>query len=315
MNILLALILSISISASIDSTTLWIGNQTAMHLQAEVTNGEQVTFPQIEHQIADGVEVISRQPIDTLLQGNTTKYTQDIILTSFQDSLYYIDSLPFVSAGETIYANGVSLNVIQPFVIDTANSAIFDIKDIANAPIWWWGIIRWILLALLLIGIGIGIWYLVRYLRQRQQPEAEQIAPELLRPADEVALEKLNQIKEDKIWQHGRTKDYYSDITDVLREYISRVFEIGSVEMTSDEILSSLKKPLKGEEDTWKQLRRIFTLSDLVKFAKWSPLPDESESVVKEATQFVEATRNRIVKETPQDESQQQSDQENHDIQ
>ena len=102
--------------------------------------------------------------------------------------------------------------------------------------------------------------------------------------------EQLDAIKEEKIWQSGRTKDYYSAITEVLKEYISRVFDIDSVEMTTYEILGGLKKPLKNEASTWKQLKDLLTLADLVKFAKWSPLPDENEKIVKEAIDFVNNT-------------------------
>lgn len=302
---LLGIILTIAVSASIDSTTLWIGNQTTMHLEAQTSQSTQIIFPELGHELTAGVEIIERMPIDTTFQGDNMHLKQDLVITSFQDSLYYIDSIPFVSGNDTIYANGVSLNVIQPFVIDTANAGIFDIKDIEKAPVWWWGIIRWILLALLIAGLGVGIYYLVKRLRKKDVSN-EPVPQEPLRPADELALEKLNQIKEDKIWQQGRTKDYYSEITNVLREYISRVFEIDSVEMTTYEILDSLKKPLKTEENTWKQLKRILSLADLVKFAKWSPLPDENEATIKESVDFVNNTRHFIKDSTDDNSTEQQ---------
>ncbi len=286
---LLSIILSVVITASIDSTTLWIGNQTLMHLQVQASAEEQITFPQLGQEITSGVEILERMPIDTFMDNTGLKLTQDLLVTSFRDSLYYIDSIPFVANGDTIFANGVTLNVIQPFVVDTTNAAIFDVKDIIDPPIWWWGIIRWILLGLLLVGIGLGIWWFVRHLRRKDE-KVDDTPKEPLRPADEVALEQLTSIREEKIWQSGRTKDYYSAITDVLREYISRVFEIDSVEMTSRDILGNLKKPLKNEPATWKQLKELFRLADLVKFAKWSPLPDENEKIVKEAIDFVNNT-------------------------
>lgn len=286
---LLTIILSIVINASVDcDTALWIGKQTTMHLQVQAQPEQQVQFPALGNEVTQGIEIVSREAIDTVQENGLMKMTQDFTITSFKDSLYYFDSIPFVIDGDTMYSNGIMLNVIQPFVLDTTN-AVFDIKGIESAPVWWWGIIRWILLALLVCALGFGIWWLVRHLRKKDIAEDDK--PKVpLRPADTVALEQLNAIKEDKIWQEGRTKDYYSEITDVLREYISRVFEIDSVEMTTYEILGGLKKPLKDEGATWKQLKQIFTLADLVKFAKWSPLPDENESIVKESIDFVNNT-------------------------
>jgi len=286
---LLSIILSVVISASIDSTTLWIGNQTLMHLQVQASQDEQIVFPQLGQEITQGVEILERMPIDTVNENAGVKLTQDLLLTSFRDSLYYIDSIPFVANGDTIFANGVTLNVIQPFIIDTTNVAIFDVKDIIEPPIWWWGIIRWVLLVLLIVLLGFGIWWLVRRLTHKDEI-IDNTPKEPLRPADIVALEQLDAIKEEKIWQSGRTKDYYSAITEVLKEYISRVFDIDSVEMTTYEILGGLKKPLKNEASTWKQLKDLLTLADLVKFAKWSPLPDENEKIVKEAIDFVNNT-------------------------
>lgn len=288
---LLSIILSIVISTSVDcDTALWLGKQTTMHLQVQTPAEQTVQFPTFGQEVTQGIEIISRNPIDTIREADNLKLTQDLIITSFKDSLYYIDSIPFVANGDTLYSDGFMLNVIQPFVIDTADNAIIDIKDIIQPPIWWWGIIRWILLGLLIICLGVAIWLIIKNLRSDGEI-VDDTPKEPLRPADTVALEKLNIIKEEKKWQQdGKTKEYYSDITDVLREYISRVFEIDSVEMTTYEILGGLKKPLKDEGETWKQLKNIFSLADLVKFAKWSPLPDENESIVKQAIEFVNNT-------------------------
>ena len=183
----------------------------------------------------------------------------------------------------------LSLNVIQPFEMDTT-LAITDVKDIRKAPIWWWGIFRWVLLALGVIALGVGIYYLVRYIRRLRKGEEETVNPELLRPAEEVALEKLDLIREAKIWQEGKTKQYHTELTDVIREYIGRRYEVSSTEKTSDETLNALKPLMDGQKELFERLRKMLTLADLVKFAKWNTTPDENESALLTAYDFVRET-------------------------
>lgn len=284
-NILLAIV----VSASIDSTMLFIGDQTALHLQATCESAEQVQMPVYGESLIDGIEIVERTPVDTVfLNDGRYQLSQQLTLTSFKDSLFYIAPLPFVSGEDTFWTESLSLNVIQPFEIDTT-LAITDIKPIAKAPIWVWGIIRWILLALLIAGLAVGGYYLSLYIGRRKGiiPEAPK-EPE--RPAEEVALEKLDQIKEQKIWQSGQVKEYHTQLTDVVREYIGRRFDVSSSEKTSDETLREMKPLLKEQKDLYEKLRKMLSLADLVKFAKWTTTPDENELSLKTAYDFVHET-------------------------
>ncbi|MBP5290424.1 MAG: hypothetical protein J6Y76_03295, partial [Paludibacteraceae bacterium] len=91
------------------------------------------------------------------------------------------------------------------------------------------------------------------------------------RPAEEEALEKLDEIKAQKIWKDGKVKEYQTDLTDVVREYIGRRFEVHSTEKTSDETLRAMK-PLV-DKDLFAKLSKMLQLDDLVKFAKWHTKP------------------------------------------
>mgnify|MGYP007057677117 CR=1 FL=1 len=284
------LLLAIIVSASIDSTTLMLGDQTDMHLQATIDAQEQLSFPTFDHLLQDEIEIIDRTIVDTItLDDGRKQLHQYLTITSFTDSLYTIHPIPFVSGNDTFWSESLALNVIQPFEVDSS-LAITDIKDIEKAPIWWWGIFRWVVLAIVLIGAGIGVYYLVRWLKSKEQ-EKEVINPELLRPADEVALEKLDIIKEQKIWKEGKHKEYHTQLTDVIREYVSRRYEINSTEKTSDETLRALKPMLRDQRELFHRLEKMLQVADLVKFAKWQPLPDECERSFHQVTQFVDQTK------------------------
>ncbi len=304
---LLTILLSIVVSASIDSTELWVGDQSTLHLQTLQDKATVVDFPVYGEELIPGIEVVARSERDTTEQADgRIVVKQDLTITSFADSLFYIEPIPFVVGEDTFLSEPLTLNVIQPFEIDTAANAITDIKPIYKAPIWWWGIIRWILLGLGIVALGIGIYFLVKYIKahQKQTEEAEKIAPELLRPAEEVALEKLDKIKAEKIWQQGRQKDYYTELTDVVREYIARRFEITAEEKTSEEILRELKPLLQEQKELYTRLKDMLRLADLIKFAKWNALPDENEISLLSAYQFVrETTPTPAAEDTPKAEA------------
>ena len=289
---MIAMILALIVSATLDSTTLFIGDQTDLHLRATGEVGEQVTMPMLDKELIPGVEIVDRTIVDTLsLKDGRVQYDQYLTVTSFEDSLFYIAPLPFVSGDDTVWSEGLTLNVVQPFEMDTTDMAITDIKGVYKAPIWWWGIFRWVLLALLLAGVGVAGYYLITYLQRRKLEEAgNEVVSEPLRPAEEVALEKLDAIKEKKIWQQGQVKEYHTQLTDVVREYIARRFEVSSVEQTSDETLRDIRPLLSERKDLYDQLRKMLTLADLVKFAKWSTTPDENELSLRNAYTFVKET-------------------------
>lgn len=290
---ILSILLSVVVAAQLDSTQMWVGQQSALNLSATIEAGEQVEFPVYGEDLQSGIELVGRTNIDTVrLSDGRLQLKQTLTITSFQDSLFLINPIPFVSGEETIYTDQIALNVVQPFVIDTADNAIADIKPIYNAPIWWWGIIRWILLALGIVALGVGVYFLVKYLRKRYAGREQEVEPEVVeqRPAEEVAIEKLNAIKEQKIWQQGRQKEYHTELTDVVREYIARRFSISSQEQTSGEILADIKPQLSEKKEVYVLLKRMLSLADLVKFAKWQPAPDENEQSLVDAYHFVEQT-------------------------
>ena len=286
---MMSLFLAIVVSASIDSTMLMLGDQTAMHLEVTHDASEQVMWPVLGEQLQDGIEIVEKGKVDTTtLPDGRVQMKQDLMLTSFKDSLFAIEPLYVTRGEDTFWTEPLALNVIQPFEVDSSN-AITDIKDIEKAPIWWWGIIRWILLVLgLLLLIDLGFWLWKKYDKYRKKEE-EPIDPELLRPADEVALEKLDEIKAQKIWKDGKVKEYQTELTDVVREYIGRRFEVHSTEKTSDETLREMKPLI--DKDLYGRLSKMLQLADLVKFAKWHTTPDENEQGLLTAYDFVNETK------------------------
>ena len=274
---------------------LMLGDQTDLHLSVTHEASEQVQMPVYGEMLQEGIEIVDRSAIDTTaLPDGRVQMTQDLTLTSFKDSLFAIQPLYVTSGEDTFWTEPMALNVIQPFEVDSS-LAITDIKDIEKAPIWWLGIFRWVLLALGCVLLAVGGYYLWRWYRKHRKPEEETIDPELLRPADEVALEKLDEIKAQKIWKDGKVKEYQTELTDVVREYIGRRFDVHSTEKTSDETLQEMKS--KVDKDLYTRLKNMLQLADLVKFAKWHTTPDENETALITAYDFVNETKEVVTDE------------------
>lgn len=287
---LLSILLSIVINTSLDSTVVCLGDQTGLRFEATCAPDEHVTYPTFGKELIDGIEIVKQSPVDSFVDKQGKHYKQELMLTSFEDSLFFVEPIAFACGNDTAYSETITLNFVQPFVLDSTN-AICDIRDIQKAPIWWWGYIRWILGALLLAGICWLIWWLLGKIGNYNGKYIPAAKKEPERPAEEVALEELDRIREEKIWTQGHTKQYHTELTDVLRTYIAKRFGVASTEKTSDETLQAMKPILSEQRELHASLSKVLRLADLVKFAKWQATPDENEQALHIAYEFVNETK------------------------
>ncbi|MDD3194930.1 MAG: hypothetical protein PHU68_03920 [Paludibacter sp.] len=282
----------ITVQASIDSTQLWIGQQTLMTFEVSQQPGQLVLTPLFSDTIIDGIELVEPVKSDTTQTADGHLLVrQQYLVTAFTDSLYLIPAFPFVSEGEdTVWSNPLSLKVIQPFEIDTASNSITDIKDVAAPKFSWKYFFRqalpWMIGLLVLAAI---IWLLIRLLRKK--PVLPMSQPVKVIPPHELALGKLQQLKDEKLWQQNRQKEYHTALTDILREYLELSFDIPAPELTSDELLTHLSFLRKENKNAYTALQQILQLADLVKFAKWYALPEENELSYGHAIEFINLTK------------------------
>lgn len=306
---MIGLLAAIIVSASIDSTQMVLGEQTKMQLEVTCNAAEGVQIPKPEQQLPTGVESLNLQPkTDTVTENGQVRLQQEWILTSFRDTVYTVQPFVLTAKGDTIKAAPQTLTILRPEGIEQMED-IHDIKDIERAGIWWWDIVMWVLIALG-IGVFIGaIVYVVLWQQRHKQKDAPLAHKIILRPAEEVALEQLDAIKAAKIWQQGHGKQYHTELTDVIRTYIGRRFDVHSTEKTSDETLRELKPILLSNQpsaasiqngkELYERLSKMLQLADFVKFAKYEAMPEENEKALNTAYEFVNAT-------TPQKEEEEE---------
>ncbi|MDR0811610.1 MAG: BatD family protein [Paludibacter sp.] len=294
---------AISVSARIDSTSIWIGEQTRLTFEISQPEGQTVLAPLFSDSIVSGLEIVNAAKPDTTHQDNHLVINQSFTLTSFDDTLYYIPPFPFVAGGDTFYSNSLSLKVIQPFEIDTASNQIADIKTVYTPPFNWKKFLLTLALVLLIAAIvGLFVIFVVYKLIKRKKKPEEIVKYETRISPYDFAIQQLARIKDEKLWQQNRAKEYHTELTDVVREFIDRNYSVPSLEMTSEEILDKLIFVNKENKPAYNTLKQILTLADLVKFAKWNPLPSENEQSLKDAYFFVEETAIKEKEEKPEEE-------------
>lgn len=283
------------ISVAIDSAAILIGEQTKMHITVTSDKGASVLVPIPSDTLMKGIEVLSvLKPDTSLIENDKWVIKQDVLITSFDSALYLLPPALVISGSDTVYSNQVALKVSTVPVDDSDPTKFNDIKQIWNPPFVWadyYPIIYGVLLFLLVLCI---IGYVVKRIRSKK-PLIPFGKPEPKLPPYEQAILDLNSIKEQKLWQQGRNKEYYTSITDVLRKYIADRFGINAMEMTSHEVLDALHQ-IEEAKPSLDGLKQILELADFVKFAKMIPLPSESEKSLNGAYLFVDET---IKKDVP----------------
>ena len=284
------------IEASIDSTILMIGQQSLLHLNITADQGKVLQLPVLTDTITAGVEVLNSGKIDTfLLDNNRMQLRQSFMVTSFDSALYYIPPFKVIDGIDTVFSNSLALKVAT-YPIDTPEDIeIFDIKETWKPPFVFSDYIWWFITPLLLALVGLAAWFIARYLRKHRKERVE-ITPEMLIPAHELAIKALDEIKQEKIWHQGRVKEYYTRLTDVLRVYLENRYSIDAMEMTSSEIIESIRD-IKEARPVYDRFKELLMTADFVKFAKYTPAPDENESLLFTAYSFVDTTKKIEVKE------------------
>lgn len=291
---------NLTVVARIDSTVMYFGNHTAFTFEMNQLPNKKVATPVFPDSILSAIEIVEQFKNDTTIADNgNIRVTQRYVVTSYTDSLLYIPPYPFVQDGDTTWSNSLSLKVIQPFQIDTASNQIADIKDVAK-PLFNWNLIwKYLLIFWLINLIALLILVLIRKFVHKK-PIFEQVKPEIVLPPYVVALTKLDEIKHEKAWQHNRTKEFHTDLTDTIRTYIEKTEGVPCMEMTSEEILSELHHLRFENKPAYTALIQMLRLADLVKFAKWDAMPDENELSLSNAYAYIQHTMPKLQTEEPE---------------
>ena len=272
--------------------TIPTGHPFDYNLDIRMPEGYVRNWDELKDTLNKSVEVIGRsevkeQPIDN---SSDILLSQLLTLTSFDTGYIEIPSIDikyYKSAKDTnTYTSSTDYMYIyvEPASIDTT-MAYKPIKMPIKQNITFKETAPFLGGVIILAGLILLIAYIVKRSKNKDVIEEEEIKPQI--PAIITAREKLAQLSEANLWQSGKYKDYYTDLTSIAREYLEGQFNIDAIEMTSDEILDEVRK-IHLDNVIFNKLQNTLTTADLVKFAKATPAPTENENAFKDITSFIE---------------------------
>lgn len=257
----------------LDTSAIMLGDQTTLAIE------NPVPMPTPEQLYGTGIVALG-QRLDT---ATGTLYT---VITSFEPGEHWLH------VGE----DSVLLTVNDVEGVDTtANAEIKDITGILRQPYTFWEIFRWVLLFLLVAAAVVGAIYLVKRMKEKKPLFVAPPAPPV--PPDVKALQALEDLRRQGLWQQGRTKEYHTELTDIVRRYLEEAHGINSTEMTTGQTLEVFNASPVCTDETFRLLRQMLETADMVKFAKSDPPAYEHDRSMDSAVEFV--GKLKPVKEEP----------------
>lgn len=289
-----------NVSVQTDTNAILIGEQVQLDLLFELPADQFALFPIFKDTLTAQLEIVGQNPIDTIINEETGRKTlsQQLIITSFDTGYFIIPPIPFGiyqegDSGFNIMSSEALLLNVFTVEVDTTK----DIKPIIrpfSQPYTIAELLPYISIAFALAIIIVAIFYFFRRRKKKKPLFAKKEKPAL--PAHIQALNDFELLRLQKLWQNNRLKDYHTQLTEILRIYIERRYNIPAVEMVSDEILTAMKNANVNDQVLAK-LAATLELSDLVKFAKSGASALENDTSLNNCTDFVNETKTIVVLE------------------
>lgn len=262
------------VTTSIDSTKKKIGAEFQLTLKTEVDTTTKVVFP--KNKFFGRLEVLESYKIDTVKKGSRYELIKKYGLTQFDSGKYQLPSLPVIINGKKVFSDSINIEIAD-VKVDTLKQKMYDIKNIieVDKPIGNWWI--YLLILILIASIGYLVYYFIK--KKHAEPKPEVI---VFTSPIEKATSLLQQLETKELWQKGEIKDYYSELTDIARNYIEEEIKIPAMESTTSELIEGLRnaarqKKLNLSNETVENLEKVLKQADLVKFAKSIPMQFEIE--------------------------------------
>ena len=259
----------VQVDVKLDSLQLFIGQQTGLTLSVTLDTKQKLRMPDIKkgQELIPDVEVVEVGKLDTAILNDGKRMMVDT--TRYESK----------SLALKVYTVDVDTLHLDQF---------FPPNDIMELPFLWeeWRmVVLGGFLFLLMLACIAYLWYHVKH----GKPIVRFIRRKKKLPPHQVAMDEIERIKSERKWAEEDSKEYYTLLTDTLRNYIRDRYGFNAMEMTSSEIIERLIS--ENNEEALDELREIFRTSDLVKFAKWSTLINENDANLVAAVEYVNQTK------------------------
>ena len=271
--------------------TILIGDQIEWILDLKIRQGEEFYVEKPEEEPAPGVETITPLHFDTLsVKKGVMNIKGSTVLTCFDSGSFFMPPMIVAIQREsgqvdTIFYDGPIMEVTT-IPVDTSNFEAKDIKGQIKYPVTFKELLPWIGLLLVLAGI---VYVVVRWIKLRRENRSFFGRPIVQDPPHITALRALEKIRSQKLWQSDKQKQFYTAVTDTLRQYMAARYDIAALEETSAEIFADLSDK-EIDPALLDKVKDLFTTADFVKFAKHSASSEENEDAIPTAVRFVNET-------------------------
>lgn len=286
-------------SCTIDRDTILAGQPIRLELSLKTPDTYSVTWNIWEDTLSATVELVDRnfEKKEKNTGKGFKKHTQLLNITSFEPGENEIPSLPIVFSNSdsltfTAYTEPLYFYVRQTEV-DTS-LAIRDLKKPLSEPVTFKEASSYAGLAAIIAAIVLAIIFIVRRTKSKEPIIPVRKEPEI--PAIDTARTEMCMLKLKQLWQVGKIKEYYTELTDIVRKYIEGQFKVQAVELTSSEILEGIR-PLKINSQAYSKLKETLEIADLVKFAKFAPSNTDNDLYYTYAETFIEESYAHFIDE------------------
>jgi len=284
----------VKVTSAFDSSRIYIGDQTNFTVTIDKPVSYFLTVQIFKDSLQKNIEILKGPSVDTsILKDGRLRIRQKYLVTSFDSGYYQVPPVYAEMKGangiKRFYSDYSQLEVMRVKITPPDTTLkIFDIIKPYRAPLTVGEVLPWIMLFMVLSG---AVWYFVRIIKKIRKKKTGEVVELPKDPAHVVAFRQLEQLQEEKLWQKGDIKGYYTRLTEIIRLYLENRFNVYSMELTTLETLAELRKTGFKEDESYRKLRTVLTGADLVKFAKFNPEPSDNELQFNYAWEFVEKTK------------------------
>lgn len=294
--------ISAQVTSQIDTTAIRIGEELTYTLSTVVDTAAVVVFPEGQQFLP--MEVIESYKIDTLLENSKYRLIKKYGLTQFDSGRYYIPAQRVI-VNDKLYNTKDTLQIqVIDVPVDTTKQKMFDIKqrtEVDSPPFQWGKLFYWI--AIILIPLGL----LIIFFATRKKIRAAK--KEVVLPPYEEAVVALQELDSKPLLLQNNSKEYYSQLTEIVKRYLDREVDDTALESTTDELIARLQLHKKAgyfdfDNQAIKELETILKRADLVKFAKMSQSSGQAEADRGVIGSFIDETHEAIPEPTEEEKAQ-----------
>jgi len=286
---------NIEYGAELDTTYMMIGDQQHLRFLMKSDQPLTVRFPLLKGTVVGGVEIIAGPERDSVREKDWKwLFRESYVITAFDSGVYVIPSYAIT------VENGDYNNVLRTeplaFAVNTykvdEQQGNYDIVAPYQTPLNFAEILPWLLwIAGGLLVAALVVWYIIR--RKKNKPLFA-AAKKVYVPPYVIAMKELERLKGEKLWQAGKVKEYYTRLTDTVRQYVADELQIPAMEQTSFETVQALERNTLVDARDVEQVSGMLQAADFVKFAKSTPLPEENMKNLEIAYDFLQHTNERL---------------------